>query len=372
MKYLDYNATTPIKPEAKQAVIDALELCGNPSSVHENGRKARGIIEAARSSVATLVGVNCRDFGVIFTGGATESNNLALHQSTQGYSLAVSDIEHPSVRSPFCDFATISVNCDGVIDLDSLSVALDKSVRPMLVSIMTANNETGVIQPIAEAAKLIHAKGGIIHTDAVQAAGRLSLNMAESGVDLLSLSSHKIGGPQGVGALIAAPRLTIKPLLRGGGQERMARAGTENVAGIAGFGVASQLALYDLAHMPRLRSMRDDMERKLRAVAPDLTILGEKAERIVNTSCLAMPPSKDGVVKSETQIMAFDLAGIALSAGSACSSGKVSHSHVLKAMNVDEKIAASAIRFSIGWNTSEDDIKCFIEAWTSLYYKTRN
>jgi len=363
MTYLDYNATAPLKPAIRDAMLAAMEQTGNASSVHAYGRAARAAIEAAREEVANLV--NVKPAQVIFTGGGTEANNLAL-RGTNRTQFIISAIEHDSIFASAPEAKKIAATYDGILDV-SCARELIGATQNALVSVMLVNNETGVIQPVPEIAELAKASGALVHTDAIQAAGRMPLDFAALGVDMMTLSAHKIAGPQGVGALVVREGLPLEPLVRGGGQEMRRRAGTENVAAIAGFGVAARLAATDILRAPLLGEWRTKMERELQAIAKDCVIIGGPAPRVMNTSCIAMPG-----VESETQVMALDLAGVAVSAGSACSSGKVKASHVLKAMGYDDKIAGCAIRISMGWATAESDINRLVRAWESLYRRTRN
>jgi cysteine desulfurase len=357
--YLDYNATAPAKPAAIAAVAAALAETGNASSVHRFGRLARRTIETAREQVAALV--NAVPASVVFTGSGTEANNLALHQArADGRFIFVSAIEHDFVLRAAPEAIRIPVTRDGVVDLDALDRLL-AGTSSALVAVMLANNETGVIQPLAEIVRIARAHGASVHCDAVQAAGKLAIDVQALGVDTLALSAHKLGGPQGVGALIVSDRATMRPLLVGGGQERGRRAGTENVAGLAGFGAAAASAASDLPQMQALARLRDATEARLRSIAPNAVVFGGSAERLPNTICVAMPG-----VAAETQVMALDLAGVAVSAGSACSSGKVKASHVLGAMGM-APLASSAIRVSAGWRSTAEDFDHFVEAWTSLW-----
>lgn len=360
--YLDYNATVPLRPEVVAAMGEALATTGNPSSVHGFGRAARRAVEAARERVAALVGA--RPEQVVFTSGGTEANNLAL----RGFDRPVlaSAIEHDSVLRLIGGAETIPVEQSGLIDLAMLEARLRRLDRPALAAVMLANNETGAIQPVAEAAALAHSRGALLHCDAVQAAGKIGIDFGALGVDMLALSAHKLGGPQGIGALVVGDHVDVAPLLLGGGQERGRRAGTENVAAIVGFGVAAERAAAGIADGARLAELRDDMERRLLRAAPDARVLGAAAPRLPNTSCIAMPG-----VKAETQVMALDLAGIAVSAGSACSSGKVRVSHVLTAMGVDRHTADAAIRVSLGWRTTRPEVDRLIDAWIALYCRSR-
>jgi cysteine desulfurase len=361
--YLDYNATAPIRPSAAAAVSEALQLGGNPSSVHAFGRAARARLEDARDSVAALAGA--RPEQLVFTSGGTEANNLALTWALGGRVL-VSAGEHSSILEAAPQAESVPLKADGRVDLAALEERLAEAPRPSLVSLMLANNETGVIQPLAEAVRLARAAGVPVHCDAVQAAGKVALDISDLGVQLLSLSAHKIGGPAGVGALVVAEDLSLEPLLRGGGQERRRRAGTENLPGIAGFAAAARDAAGQLREYGRLARLRDRIEAETKAIAPEVRIFGNAAPRLANTSCLAMPG-----VRAETQVMALDLAGVAVSAGAACSSGKVAPSHVLQAMGVEDALADGAIRVSLGWASVPEDVDLFLAAWAELYAKTR-
>jgi cysteine desulfurase len=370
--YLDWNATAPLREEARQAMLAALDAVGNPSSVHAEGRTARRIVEEARGHVAALVGAEPGN--VVFTSGGTEANVLALTaalqisgDATPRDRLLVSTIEHPSVlaggRFPAQLIDRIPVTERGQVDLGALRQQVIVTPRP-LVSIMLANNETGVIQPVAEAAAIVHEAGGLLHADAVQAAGRIPIDIRPLQADVLTISAHKLGGPKGVGALIRCDEALHfpDPLIRGGGQERGARAGTENVAGIAGFGAAAAASARLLASdAKRMRNLRDHLEAGLRAISLDVVIFGDGHERVPNTSLFAMPG-----IKAETALIALDLDGVAVSSGSACSSGKVAASHVLSAMGVDPKLAAGAIRVSVGFSSTQKDVERLLEAWNKL------
>jgi cysteine desulfurase len=357
--YLDYNATAPLRPEAAAAIARALEATGNPSSVHRFGRTARRQIEDAREAVAALVGGHFDS--VIFTSGGTEANNLALSGCGRGR-LLVSAGEHDSVLMAAPAATPVPLTSSGTIDLAALEALLGDSAADALVSVQLANNETGVIQPVAAVAERARRRGALVHCDAVQAAGRIDIDIAALGVDLLSLSAHKIGGPQGVGALVLGGDLTLAPLLRGGGQERRRRAGTENVAGIVGFAAAAEAARRDLPHQADLAALRDRLEAEVRVVAHEVVAFGAAAPRLANTSCLAVAG-----LSAESQVMALDLAGVAVSAGAACSSGKVAPSRVLSAMGADPELAAAAIRVSLGWASGPTDVDRFLAAWASLY-----
>jgi len=367
--YLDWNASAPLRVEARAALSGAFALTGNPSSVHHEGRAARQMVEEARGAVAALVGAEARN--VIFTAGGTEANALALTPSHHAGPrrpfdrLLVSAIEHPSVlaggRFAPAGVEKIPVDPSGVVDLGALERRLEAlGDQRALVSLMAANNETGVIQPVAQAAEIVHRNGGLLHVDAVQAAGRIALDIAALGADLLTLSAHKIGGAQGAGALVKRDEsLQIDPLIRGGGQERGSRAGTENVAAIAAFGAAAAAANANLAaESAYMAKLRDRLEAGLRA---DAVIFGAAAARLPNTSLAAMPGAR-----AETLVIGFDLDGVAISSGSACSSGKVAPSHVLAAMGVPAELARGAIRVSIGPATTEAEIDRFLKVWQTL------
>lgn len=363
--YFDWNATAPLCDAARDAMIAALAATGNASSVHAEGRAARAVIEKARTQVAALV--NAEPKNVTFTSGGTEANTLALTPALETRSeraprdkLFVSAIEHPSVRSGgrFDAVTELPVDTDGRVQLESLAQQLSAARRP-LVSVMLANNETGVIQPIAEIAAIVHAVNGVLHVDAVQGAGRIDCNIETLGADMMTISAHKIGGPQGVGALIRRGDVHVAaPLIRGGGQERNTRAGTENVAAIAGFGAAAAAVQRDTGSVAELR---DELEAELRKITPEIVVFGDKVARIPNTSLFALPGAK-----AETAIIAFDLNGIAVSSGSACSSGKVQPSHVLAAMGIDPALAIGAIRLSIGPTTNTNDVGMLLSAWRKI------
>lgn len=360
--YLDYNATAPMRPATAAAMADALAAVGNPSSVHGFGRAARARLETAREQVAGLVGA--RPAQVVFTSGGTEANNLAL-TGTRRERVLASAIEHDSVLKA-TTAETIPVDRSGVIDLAALDRLLAARSGPALVAVMLANNETGVIQPVAEAARIAHGHGALLHCDAVQAAGKIAVDFDALGVDFVAVSAHKLGGPAGVGALIVADYVHLAAQQRGGGQERGRRAGTENLAGIVGFGVAAEIAAKDLGAMAGLAALRDEMERQALVAVPEALLFGREAPRLSNTSCLALPG-----VSSEIQVMALDLAGVAVSAGSACSSGKVQASHVLRAMGADAATAGCAIRISLGWQSTDEDVARFLEAWCALAARGR-
>jgi len=361
--YLDYNATAPIRPEALDAMTAALTQPGNASSVHGPGRRARRLVEEARTKVAALAGAD--PAWVTFTSGGTEANNLALG-GLPCQRILVSAGEHDSVLQAAPDAERLPLTADGLIDLDALSAALEGTPENTLVSVMLANNETGVIQPVEAVVALARDAGAWVHCDAVQAAGKIPLDMAALGVDLMTLSAHKLGGPPGVGALLARPELPLQPQQLGGGQERRRRAGTENLPGIAGFGAAAETALEELSTLERLVELRDKFEREIKVIAPVIKVFGEHVSRLPNTSCVAVAG-----LAAETQLMALDLAGVAVSSGAACSSGKVQPSHVLTAMGASAQEAASAIRVSLGWNSRAADIDRLLAAWGDLYRRNQ-
>jgi cysteine desulfurase len=360
--YLDWNATAPLRPQAAVAITAALAECGNPSSVHRWGRAARQQVERARDAVAALVAGPAES--VIFTSGGTEANHLALLGSGRGR-VFVSAVEHSSVLHAMPRTRQIPVDCDGVVDLVWLDAALAEA-EPALVSVQYANNETGVIQPVAAIAEIAHRHSALFHCDAVQAAGKLPLDIAKIGAALVSLSAHKLGGPTGIGALIVSGTAEIAATIRGGGQERGRRAGTENLPGIAGFAAAAEAALAEIETYEPIERLRDHFEAAALAAVPDALIVGASAPRLPNTTALALPS-----MAAETQIIALDLDGIMVSAGAACSSGKVGPSHVLAAMELAPEVAQATIRVSLGWSTTEAEIAHFLDAWTALAGRRR-
>ncbi len=361
--YLDHNATSPLCAPARQAVAEAFDVFGNPSSVHGEGRAAHRLIEDARDAVAALVGGRPRE--IVFTSGGTEANNLALF-GTPAESRVISAVEHMSVREAAersgRPFFVCPVDGNGVVEREAFERLLEEAPAPALVSIMLANNETGVIQPIRDLAACAHAHGALFHCDAVQGPGRLVIDVEDLGVDLLTLSGHKLGAPKGIGALWVRDGIDLAPLLVGGGQEFRRRAGTENVPGIAGFGAAATAAGQALREIDRVRALRDRLEATILEAARDARVFGAEAPRIANTSAIYMPG-----MTAETQVMAFDLEGIAVSAGSACSSGKVQPSHVIAAMGATPEEAQGVIRVSLGAATTEAEIERFIAVWLGFY-----
>jgi cysteine desulfurase len=366
--YLDWNATTPLRPEARSAMAAAWDLAGNPSSVHAEGRQARRLVEDARHAVAAAVGADSRN--VVFTSGGTEANVLAL---TPGLfrkpgapveRLIVSAIEHASVlaggRFAADAIDVLGVGRNGVVDLDQLRDLLAGG-PPALVSVMLANNETGVLQPVAEIAELVHQAGGLLHIDAVQALGKVSIDIKVLEADLLSISAHKVGGPKGVGALVLTEGVAgLDALLRGGGQELGRRAGTENVPGIAGFGAAVKAAMAGFGEMERVAGLRRRLEDGLRQIR-GTTVFSDSVERLPNTTLFGVAG-----LRAETAVIGFDLEGIAVSSGSACSSGKVQPSHVLQAMGYGPEYTKAAVRLSLGWSSTENDVDRCLEAWRKL------
>ena len=377
--YLDYNATAPLRPQAAEVMASVLAETGNPSSVHAEGRRAREHIEAAREKVAALVNAKVRN--VTFTSGGTEANMTALMPQVVALEDAsathcfVSAIEHPSALSGGrfrpSEVSEIAVRTDGTVDVPGFAAQLESfrannPSMPFMASVMLANNETGAVQPVAEIAELVHELKGILHCDAVQAAGKIDIDIASLGADMLTLSAHKFGGPQGVGALVLGDGLEdfSSALLRGGGQEMRRRAGTENVAGIAGFGVAAEIAARDVGDFQRIGELRDQLEARIKAISPDAVVFAGGAARLANTSCFAVPG-----MKAETSVIGLDLEGVAASAGSACSSGKVERSHVLDAMGVEPALGECAVRVSLGWKSQVVDVEQFIAAWTLIHHR---
>lgn len=356
--YMDHNASVPLLPAAQAAMLEALAMAGNAASVHSFGRVQRAHVDKARAAIASLVGALAE--GVVFTSGGTEANNLAIG-SRGDRRLVVSAIEHLSVLATAraSGAAELAVDRDGRIDLDALSAELARDPRPAFVSLMLANNETGVVQPIAEAAAICRRHGALLHCDAVQALGRMTVNIKELGADYLTISGHKIGGPQGVGALVAAPGRNVSAQILGGGQERGRRAGTQSVAAISGFGVAA--ASVDFALAKGLEVLRNRLEAGLEGLGEQVRVFGRNAPRLANTTCFAVAGKR-----AETLVMGLDLAGYAVSAGSACSSGKIGPSHVVLAMTGDEELARSAIRVSLGVGNNQEQIDGILQVLRAL------
>lgn len=370
--YLDHNATSPLRPEARDAMVGALDVFGNPSSVHAEGRHARAAVERARAQVAALAG--CAPGEVVFTSGASEANATVM---LGGWDLiAVSAMEHESVlrsahqatyRTGTGHVSEIPPYMDGQVDGGHFELMRDAQARIRsefanpLVSVQAANGETGVVQPLRRIVEVARAQGYCVHTDAVQAAGRIEVDFAAWDVDFMSLSAHKIGGPKGMGALIVRDGLELPPLVHGGGQESSRRAGTENVAAIVGFGAAAEAAKRDLADMERIAALRDRMEAAAYDMSPSVALFSATPARLANTSAISLIGAK-----AETLVIAFDLAGIAVSAGSACSSGKASPSHVLRAIPVPDQLTDGTFRVSLGWNTTEEDVDAFLAAFGAI------
>ncbi|WP_022727159.1 cysteine desulfurase family protein [Fodinicurvata sediminis] len=364
--YLDYNATAPMRPEALEAFRHAVEQTGNASSVHTFGRAARKLVEDARRQIARCIAADPTQ--VIFVSCGTEANATALGSvinEQEAEKLLVSSVEHPSVLQAFPEkMQTFPVDSNGHVSPTTVRQYLEDAPKGTRVSVMLANNETGTLQPIPEIADEVHAKGGLLHCDAVQALGKIPLSFNELEADMISLSAHKLGGPQGVGALVLRKGLHLEACLRGGGQEGRRRAGTENVAGIAAFAAAVEAATEELSRFQSLESAHREMEETLKGTAPETIVFGADSPRLPNTTCIAMPG-----VSAELQLMALDLEGIAVSSGSACSSGKVEPSHVLTAMGVDETLAANALRVSSGWASKPSDLERFSQAWLAVYQR---
>lgn len=357
--YLDANASEPLRPQARDAVLSALALSGNPSSVHAAGRAARAALERARERIAACLGGD--PAGLVFTSGGTESNALAIAGLGAGRRVLVGATEHDAVRAAAPDASVLPVRPDGTLDPATLDAALSESDRPALVCLMAANNETGVLHPLASIAALCRRHGARLHVDAVQAAGRVALSLDSSGADSMAVSGHKLGGPKGAGALLLSGSVqgfALSPSIAGGGQERGRRGGTPSLPAIAGFAAACDAACADLARQAVLAGWRDRIE--LAAREAGAICVGAGAPRLANTACLALPGRR-----AETQLIALDLAGFAVSAGAACSSGKVARSHVLEAMGLGP-LAGEAIRVSLPWNAAETGIALFIDAYRRM------
>lgn len=366
--YLDWNATAPLRPAAHAAMIAALDLVGNPSSVHAEGRASRALIEDARDGVAALVGARPAD--IVFTSGATEANASVLAGGWD--TIFLTGIEHDSVLGPArasgARLVWLPVLPTGLVDVGALADEVLRGTTPLgrsLVSVQLANNETGIIQPVSEITAFCRSHGIAIHTDAVQAPGRIALDVDALRIDFMSLSAHKLGGPKGVGALVLRDGAPLPALITGGGQERRRRSGTENLPGIAGFGAAARLALDDLARTDDITRRRDHLEASLANRFPDVHVIGATTERLANTSCMVL-----GATAAETLVIRYDLVGVAISAGAACSSGKVGASAVLTAMGLRSEIARAAIRVSIGATTTDDDIAVFLAASETILRST--
>ncbi len=365
--YLDHNATAPVRPEVVKAVARTLALPGNASSAHAEGRAVHSIVEEAREQVRRLV--NAPVNGVVFTSGGTEAIHYALNGVADVQRIFVGAVEHAAVganaEATGLPIETIPAKPSGVVDLNWLERRLEAGCgAPFLVCLMLANNETGVIQPVAEAARIVHDAGGLVFVDAAQAVGKIPVNFVMLGADMMSLTGHKFGGPLGVGALVVSPNLPLKPVLCGGGQEMNRRAGTTNAPAIAGLGLACDLAADSLARAGDISALRDRMEAAV--LERGCAVWGADEARLPGTLCFSAPGFSAG-----TQLMAMDLAGIAVSSGSACSSGKVRASHVLKAMGASDEEASSALRVSLGWSSGEQDAAAFIQAWCEAYERVK-
>ena len=367
--YLDHNATAPVRPEVVEQVTRVMTMTGNASSVHAEGRAVHGLIEEAREAVRRLV--NAPVNGVIFTSGGTESIHYAINGAKNIKRIFISAIEHPAVTATAeaagAPVEVIPALPSGVIDLGWLKDRLVEydveSDGAFLVCLMLANNETGVIQPAAEAAEIVHKAGGLLFVDAAQAVGKIPVNFVMLGADMMSLTGHKFGGPLGVGALIVSPNLPLDPVMRGGGHEMNRRAGTSNAPAIAGLGKACDLAA-DFDRAEEIAALRDQMQAAV--VEAGAHVWGDGAERLPGTLCFSAPG-----FSAETQLMSMDLAGVAVSSGSACSSGKVKASHVLAAMGADDAQSMSALRVSLGWNSTQEDADAFIRAWSAAYERVK-
>lgn len=369
--YMDHNATTPLRPEARRAVVEALDVLGNPSSVHAEGRAARALIEGARREVAMLIGAKPSE--IVFTSGGTEAAAMAVHAAKAALGvkrLLVSAVEHDAALSAAeaCGLpvSLVPVDSDGRADIAALVAMLAADDAPALVALMLANNETGVLQPVAEAAAIVHEAGAFLLCDAVQAAGKVPVDFAALRADMLILGGHKLGAPMGVGALAVREGTAFAARSVGGGQEMRRRAGSENVIGIAGFGAAARAARETLHDFMRLAELRDRLEARIADVAPDAVFFGAGAERLPNTSYLSAPG-----LDAETLLMALDLDGVAVSAGAACSSGKIGRPRILDAMGVPETLSRGAIRVSLGWTSVAADVDRFVESWSRAWMRAR-
>ncbi|MFN7113438.1 MAG: cysteine desulfurase family protein [Alphaproteobacteria bacterium] len=363
LTYLDHNATTPMKPAALEKMQEMLGFPGNASAIHKAGRDARRRIEQARGNIAAALNAGARDV-IVFTAGATEANNLALLGAGMER-VIVSATEHPSVLNVRSDAEILPVDANGIVDVAALDGMLAGNTRQTLISVMRVNNETGVIQPIEEIVAVARKRGALVHSDCVQAFGKIPLDVQKLGADFVTLSAHKMGGPQGVGCLVICNCNPVAPMIRGGNQEKNIRSGTENLPAIVAFGHAA--TLIDPAEFATLALWRDKIETAIKSAAPEAVIFGANSPRIANTTMFALPGAP-----SETQLIALDLAGICVSNGSACSSGTVKPSHVLKAMGADDAAAGASLRVSLGWNTAEKDVDYFIAKWLEMYGRVQS
>ncbi|MFI4983834.1 MAG: cysteine desulfurase family protein [Rickettsiales bacterium] len=358
--YLDHNATTPLLPSVKEAIADLMDLPLNSSAVHSYGREAKMLVEKARGMVADLIGADDR-YQIIFTATGTEANNLALHGTH--YNKVCSNIEHASVFNCIGQ-GLIPVDNHGVIKLDELEKIASSSAEKLLISLMSANNETGVIQPLKEAVAIAHKYGHLIHSDATQSIGRIDFNISELDLDMTTVSSHKMGGPFGAAALVYKKDITVTPIMHGGGQEFRIRPGTLNTRAIYGFGVAAGVAKNIIGNFEKIADLRNYLDAKIQGICPTTIIFGKEALRLPNTSSFTMPN-----VSNETQLIHFDINHIAISAGAACSSGKIDLPRVQMSMGYSEEVARTSIRVSMGYNTSKADVDKFIATWNELYTK---
>lgn len=361
--YLDYNATAPIRPEVLERTASVMGEAGNASSMHQFGQRARSHVEKAREQIASAVCVSPEQ--VVFNSGATEGCNAILH-GFKDKRVLISAIEHPAVFASALQAEKIRVTRDGVVDLNALEEMLNSGSAPAIVSVMLVNSETGAIQPVRDVAALARKYGALVHTDAVQGLGRIPINFKELGVDFMTLSAHKVAGPMGVGALITRKDLQYPKFMQGGGQERGLRAGTVNVPGIAGFGLAVAIAEQELPDYRRITAMRDAMEARMKEICQESKICAREAPRVGNTTSISVP-----YMSAQSQLMQLDLSGFAVSSGSACSSGSFKPSHVLMAMGMNEEESKTALRISLGWATTQDEIDRFVEAWGTMVNRNK-
>ncbi|AAW70613.1 Cysteine sulfinate desulfinase/cysteine desulfurase [Wolbachia endosymbiont strain TRS of Brugia malayi] len=362
--YADYNATFPVSDSVKESILEVLsKQVLNPSSLHRKGQEARRILQDARDNIRSAIGVPSNK-EIVFTSGATEANSLVM-KGIAGFQHVISAVEHPSILNSACNPHIIPVNQGGIVDLLALERILSElKGNRVIVSVMMANNETGVVQPVKEIAEIAHKFETIYHTDAAQSVGKIKVNMEDLGMDLLTLSAHKFGGIAGSGVLIFNKDLVIEPIIVGGGQEKGLRGGTENIVAIAGLSAALQSISNLLSKMDEIKELRDQLEYELLNLASGIKIFGKNSKRLPNTSLIYMPG-----VKSDVQLMNFDLNNIAVSNGSACSSGKVEPSHVLLAMGATREQAECSIRVSIGPQTKPRDIRKIVDCWYNIYEK---
>jgi cysteine desulfurase len=364
MIYLDHNATTTIRPDVITLMNSIMNETGNGSATHAAGRRASLHIETARERIATAI--NTRPAQVIFTGCATESINTIL-KTFKGQRILATSNEHAAVLDcGQAELETTPVDHFGLVDMDALEKKLQTKPQIALVSIIHVNNETGVIQPIKPIADLVHKYGALLHVDAVQALGKIPVDFMDSSADYMCLSAHKFGGPQGVGAFVFAAQKPVKPLLRGGKQEKRQRAGTSNIAGIAGMGLAAEIAVKNMEHSIKIADLRDEMEKELSLNIESLTINGDGTPRVYNTSSITVPN-----ITNTVQLMNLDLEGVCVSSGSACSSGVAKPSHALTAMGLSDEEALSTIRISLGWDTTKEDIALFVKKYIKIIERLR-